>query len=49
VRAVLFYGAFVETEVLFPGLKLLVKTLQPAWQKGDIVTANVVPENVWIL
>jgi ABC-type sulfate/molybdate transport systems ATPase subunit len=49
VTAVSFFGSYVETDVLFATVTLRVKTLHPSWQKGDIVSANVDPDKVWIL
>lgn len=49
VTSVSFFGSYAETEVLVAEYKLLVKTLLPTLQKGDIVTATVAPEDVWLL
>lgn len=49
VTAVSFFGSYVEAEVLVANYKLLVKTLQPTFRKGDIVTATVTPDSVWLL
>ena len=49
VTAVSFFGSYVETEVLVANFKLLVKTLQSTFKKGDIVTASVAPEAVCFL
>ncbi len=49
VTAVSFFGNYVETEVLFSTVILKVKTLRSTFQKGDVVTATVTSEDVWIL
>ena len=49
VTAVHFFGSYVETEVLVANFNLLVKTLQPTYKKGDIVTATVTAEYAWVL
>lgn len=49
VTGVSFFGSYTEIEVLVADYKLLVKTLQPTFRKGDIVTATVQPEQVWLL
>lgn len=49
VKTVSFFGSYMEAEVLVANYTLLVKTLQPTFKKGDIVTATVTPENAWIL
>ncbi len=49
VTGVSFYGSYVEADVLFQPLTLKVKMLRPALQKGDVVSASVSADAVWVL
>ncbi len=49
VKAVYFFGSYVEMEVLFSDFTLVVKTKRATYQRGDVVTANVAAESVCLL
>jgi iron(III) transport system ATP-binding protein len=47
VAAVLFFGGYYELEVDVAGTTLLVKTTHEGYQKGDVVSLEIRPNDLW--